>query len=65
MQQRPQKITLTEMRFSGTRSLLIYCADYHSIRGDLDLRLSDIEGQFVCKACGNRGAEVRAEFRLG
>jgi hypothetical protein len=53
------------MRAAGVRGLLIYCADYHSIRGDLDLRLSDIEGQFVCKACGNRGAEVRAEFRLG
>ena len=26
------------------------------------LRLSDIEPQFVCKACGKRGAEVRPDF---
>jgi hypothetical protein len=25
---RPQKITLDEMRASGVRGLLIYCADY-------------------------------------
>jgi hypothetical protein len=29
MQARQQKITLAEMRASGVRSLLIYCADYH------------------------------------
>ena len=28
-QARPQKITFAEMRSSGVRSLLIYCADYH------------------------------------
>jgi len=27
------------------------------------LRLSDIEPQFVCTACGKRGAEVRPTFR--
>ena len=27
-----------------------------------DLRLSDIEPRFVCKACGKRGAEVRPDF---
>ena len=27
-----------------------------------DLRLSDIEDQFVCKACGKRGADVRPDF---
>jgi hypothetical protein len=55
MQQGPQKITLAEMRFSGTRSLLIYCADYHcshsvEISGDRwadDVRLSDLEPR-VC-----------------
>jgi hypothetical protein len=26
---RPQKITFGEMRSSGVRSVLIYCADYH------------------------------------
>ncbi len=25
---RPQKITLAEMRSSGVRGLLVYCADY-------------------------------------
>jgi hypothetical protein len=28
MNDRPQKITLGEMRASGVRGLLIYCADY-------------------------------------
>jgi hypothetical protein len=27
-----------------------------------DLRLSDIEPQFVCEACGKRGADVRPNF---
>ena len=46
----PQNITFAEMRESGARGLLVYCADYrcsHSIAvsGDSlpdDLRLSDI-----------------------
>src|SRR6516165_10147291 len=67
MTERPQKITFAEMRESGIRGLLIYCADYrcsHSIAisGDAwpdDLRLSDIEPRFVCKTCGKRGAHVR------
>jgi hypothetical protein len=48
---RPQKITLGEMRASGVRGLLIYCADYkcsHWIRMSADdwsddVRLSDLE----------------------
>jgi len=67
---RPQKITLGEMRASGVRGLLIYCADYqcsHSIRisGDQwadDVRLSDLEEKFTCTACGKRGADVRPDF---
>jgi hypothetical protein len=46
------------------------CSDYkcsHSIAisGDQwpdDVRLSDIEGRFVCKACGKRGADIRPDF---
>ena len=30
-----------------------------------DLRLSDIEPRFVCRACGKRGADVRPDFQLG
>jgi hypothetical protein len=67
---RPMKITFGEMRASGIRDLLIYCADYrcsHSttVSGDRwpdDVRLSDIEPLFVCKACGKRGADVRGRF---
>jgi hypothetical protein len=67
---RPQKITLGEMRASGIRGLLIYCADYkcsHWIRISADqwpddVRLSDLEGRFVCAACGKRGADVRPDF---
>jgi len=27
-----------------------------------DVRLSDIEPRFVCKACGKRGADIRPHF---
>ena len=67
---RPMKITFGEMRGSGIRDLLIYCADYrcsHSIQMSADrwpdhVWLSNIEPLFVCKACGKRGAEVRGRF---
>ena len=36
----PQKITFAEMRESGARGLLVYCADYHCSQS---VRLSDIE----------------------
>jgi hypothetical protein len=71
---RPQKITLAEMRASGVRGLLIFCADYkcsHSIAISADqwpddMRLSDLADRFTCTACGKRGADVRPEagFRL-
>jgi hypothetical protein len=68
---RPQKITLGEMLASDVRGLLIYCSDYHcshsvEINADpwLDgMRLSDIEGRFVCLACGRRGADVRPDWQ--
>ena len=68
--QRPQKITFGEMRQSGVRGLLIYCADYkcgHWIKINADLwpdetRLSDLEDKFVCTVCGKRGADVRPDF---
>jgi hypothetical protein len=67
---RPQKITLGEMRAMGIRGLLIYCSDYHcshniEISADQwpdDVRLSDLEPLFTCQACGLKGAEVRADF---
>jgi hypothetical protein len=57
---RQKKITLAQMRSSGVRGLLIYCADYKcshwtTIREDRwpdDVRLSDIEPRFTCQACG-------------
>jgi hypothetical protein len=64
MTERPQKITFAEMRDMGVRALLVYCADYH-ISGDGspdDLRLSDIEPRFVCRAYDNRGYDVRPDF---
>jgi hypothetical protein len=65
-----QKITLAEMRAAGVRGLLIYCSDYkcsHSIAISADqwpddMRLSDLEPRFVCKACGKIGADVRPDF---
>jgi hypothetical protein len=58
------------MRSQGVRGLLIYCADYrcsHSIaisadRWPDDVRLSDLEARFTCRACGHRGADVRRLF---
>jgi hypothetical protein len=62
-----QKITLREMRAAG---LLVYCSDYkcsHSIKISADqwpddMRLSDLEPKFTCRACGHRGADVRPHF---
>jgi hypothetical protein len=70
MPARPQKITHAEMRASGVRGLLIYCADYrcsHSVaisadRWPDDVRLSDLEPRFTCQACGHHGAHVRPCF---
>jgi hypothetical protein len=70
MPDRPQKITFAEMRESGVRGLLVYCADYRSSRSIAisadhwpdDVRLSDIEPRFVCQACGKRGADARPDF---
>jgi hypothetical protein len=67
---RPQKITFGEMRASGVRGVLIYCADYHcshSVEVNADpwpdeMRLSDLEPRFVCSARGQRGANVRPDF---
>ena len=69
----PQKITFGEMCSSGVREVLIYCRDHrcsHRIEvstdrwGD-DVRLSDIEPNFICTRCGHRGSEVRPAFRQG
>jgi hypothetical protein len=67
---RQTKITFGEMRSSGVRGVLIYCSDYKCSHGTAmasdrwpdDVRLSDIENQFTCKACGKRGADVRPDF---
>jgi hypothetical protein len=68
---RQQKITLREMRAAGVRGLLIYCSDYKcsqstaisADRWDDDLRLSDLEPLFTCKACGIKGADVRPDWQ--
>jgi hypothetical protein len=70
MPDRPQKITFAEMREQGVRGIVVYCADFHcshslAISGDPwpdDVRLSDLELRFVCKACGKCGADVRPDF---
>jgi hypothetical protein len=70
MYARQQKITIGEMRASGPSRLLIYCQDYrcaHSVTIDAgqwpdEVRLSDLEPKFTCRACGQRGADVRPCF---
>jgi hypothetical protein len=67
---RRQEITFGELRSTGVRGVLVYCADYkcsHVVAMDTDtwpdiLRLSDIENRFVCQVCGRRGADVRTDF---
>jgi hypothetical protein len=54
--ERPQKIIFGEMRASGVRGILIYCADYkcsHWMRMNADqwpddIRLCDLEDTFTC-----------------
>ena len=68
--QRPQKITLGEMRQSGLGRVLVYCADYrcsHSVvisaeAWSDDVRLSDLEPRFTCQVCGHRGGDARPDF---
>ena len=67
---RPQKITFAEIRDLGACGLLIYCECSHSIAISADgwpddLRLSDLEPRFVCRACGKRGAGLRPDFNCG
>ena len=65
-----QKITFGDMRKSGASGVIVFCSDSpcaHSVKLSADcwpdnLRLSHIEGLFVCKVCGNRGANVRPDF---
>jgi hypothetical protein len=67
MIERPQKITLGEMRTVGVCGLLIYCSDYKrshwtAISGDSwpdDVRLSDLEPRFTCQAAGKARMSVR------
>ncbi|WP_110780267.1 zinc ribbon domain-containing protein [Rhodopseudomonas faecalis] len=62
------KITLAEMRAAGARAVLVYCrACGHGTRLEAerwpdDVRLSDLEPRFTCKACGARGADVRPDY---
>src|SRR3954471_22277911 len=67
---RPQKITLGEIREMGVAGLLVYCSDYKCSRwGRISadrwpdhVRLSDLEARFVCEACGTRPADLRPDF---
>jgi len=68
---RKEEITLGQMRASGVYSLIVYCSDrrcLHWTRVSADrcpdyVALPDLESQFVCQLCGNRGADVRPDFR--
>ena len=67
---RQKKITFGEMRAAGVRGLLVYCSDYRcsnwttmsADRWPDDVRLSDLEPRFICRGCGQRGADVRPNF---
>jgi hypothetical protein len=67
----PAKDHLRRNALRWRPDLLIYCVDYrcsHSIamsadRWSDDVKLSDIEPRFVCKACGKRGADVGPDWQ--
>jgi hypothetical protein len=67
---RPEKITIGEMRSSGITGVMIYCADHkcaHVVTASVeewpdDVRLSDVEGRYVCSVCGRRGADIRPDW---
>ena len=66
----PEKITFGEMRSSGVCDVLVFCRDHrcsHHVAINADrwpdnIKLSDVEPDFVCTACGKRGAEIRPKF---
>jgi hypothetical protein len=72
MADRPVKITLAQMRNSGVRGILVYCADYrcsHSlaISADAwpdDVRLSDIEPRFCVRSLRQARRRRPAELQL-
>ncbi|WGD48595.1 hypothetical protein QA641_23360 [Bradyrhizobium sp. CB1650] len=63
-------VCVAELRATGMRDLIVFCQDCRcSHNGKLtadyvdrwpdDVRLSELEPWFVCKACGKRGAIFR------
>lgn len=70
---RSVKITFGEMRSGGgpTAGILVYCVDYQcghcvAISADQwpdDMRLSDVEPRFICRAGGKRSADVQPHFQ--
>lgn len=68
---REQKITFGEMRQMGVFGVVVFCSKYRcshfttlpADRWPDHVRLSDIERQFVCQACGQRGADVRPDYQ--
>jgi len=69
----PTKITFGEMRDSGVREVLVYCRDHRcsdstTISADRwpdNIRLSDVEPNFVSVCGKKKGAEIRPKFKLG
>lgn len=64
---RPLKITLGDLRPTGVRDLLVLCQDYRCSdnlrlateyidRWPDEIRISQLESRFVCRACGMRGS---------
>jgi hypothetical protein len=68
---RPEKIAIGQMRSSSVTGVLIYCADHrcsHVMTASVeqwpdDVRLSDVEGRYVCSMCGRRGADIRPDWQ--
>jgi len=48
--------------FIGSFLLLATCCPPYAAPWADDVRLSDLEPKFTCKACGRRGADVRPLF---
>jgi hypothetical protein len=67
------EITFGELRSTGVGDVLVYCADYkcaHWVKMNADrrpdrVRLSDIEPQFICQKCSERGGAALLRYQPG
>jgi hypothetical protein len=68
---RPEKITIGQIDSPGVTGVLNYCVHHkcsHVVTASSekwpdDVRLSDVEGRYLCSVCGRRGADIRPDWQ--